>query len=116
VSTQRSARRLAGELYEYDLGFFDQELGTVTSAENPFGANARNGPLWNRKSLRYALGLLATNQKSKLEAHSNLGLTSSTAFCYPSAASDPLVPPLSAIRKKSNENQNGSLRITADRH
>jgi len=41
----------------YDLGFFDQELGTVTSAENPFGAKsvthvlgikryrcARNGP------------------------------------------------------------------------
>ena len=23
---------------KYDLGFFDQELGTVTSAENPFGA------------------------------------------------------------------------------
>ena len=23
---------------QYDLGFFDQELGTVTSAENPFGA------------------------------------------------------------------------------
>jgi putative transposase len=23
---------------DYDLGFFDQELGTVTSAENPFGA------------------------------------------------------------------------------
>jgi putative transposase len=23
---------------KYDLGFFDQELGAVTSAENPFGA------------------------------------------------------------------------------
>ncbi len=23
---------------KYDLGFFDQELATVTSAENPFGA------------------------------------------------------------------------------
>ncbi|HME39707.1 MAG TPA: hypothetical protein VKG63_12205, partial [Steroidobacteraceae bacterium] len=23
---------------KYDLGFFDQDLGTVTSAENPFGA------------------------------------------------------------------------------
>jgi hypothetical protein len=34
---------------KYDLGFFDQELGTVTSAENPFGAKgfclcARTGP------------------------------------------------------------------------
>jgi hypothetical protein len=34
---------------KYDLGFFDLELGTVTSAENPFGAKvfclcARTGP------------------------------------------------------------------------
>jgi hypothetical protein len=33
---------------KYDLGFFDQELGTVTSVENPC---ARNGPWqgWCRK-------------------------------------------------------------------
>jgi hypothetical protein len=37
---------------QYDLGFFDQELGMVTSAENPFGAKvfpcARNGPRWQK--------------------------------------------------------------------
>jgi hypothetical protein len=49
---------------KYDLGFFDQELGTVTSAENPFGAKVlpicpeRTKILWrartdsNRRPLR----------------------------------------------------------------
>jgi len=29
---------------KYDLGFFDQDLGTVTSAENPFGAKVTDVP------------------------------------------------------------------------
>jgi hypothetical protein len=35
----------------YDLGFFDQELGTVTSAENPFGAKSVGGLNWSAKHL-----------------------------------------------------------------
>ncbi len=36
-SCHRKRRRLVSFM-QYDLGFFDQETGWITSAENPFGA------------------------------------------------------------------------------
>jgi hypothetical protein len=33
---------------QYDLGFFDQETGRITSAENPFGAKVTHVPGMNR--------------------------------------------------------------------
>jgi putative transposase len=35
----------------YDLGFFDQECGRVTSAENPFDAKVTHVPGIDRKSM-----------------------------------------------------------------
>jgi hypothetical protein len=43
---------------QYDLGFFDQETGRITSAENPFGAKVLLGLNGSSKHLirEYTLG------------------------------------------------------------
>src|SRR5579863_10033101 len=41
---QGQRQSLVVSFMKYDLGFFDQELGTVTSAENPFEAKVLTMP------------------------------------------------------------------------